>query len=435
MFAIFILSIQSAHAVEIATKTKRQPNIVLIMADDLGYGSLGCYGGKEFNTPHIDRLAKAGMLLTDFHSNGPMCTPTRAALMTGRYPQRCAWVDDAQLSPVFQNQRKKNIKQRWAWGISLDELTIAEVLNEAGYRTGLIGKWHLGYDFKFHPMNQGFDEFRGFIAGGVDYHSHIATSGLKELDWWDGKEIKNETGYSTDLLTRYANDFIIKHKDEPFFLYLAHASPHTPLQGRNPNKKQSAADTYKEMIEILDESVGSVVQVLREHDLEGHTLLVFCSDNGAASPSSISANGILRGKKGSMFEGGHRVPFIATWPGVIPSGTTNDQIVMTMDFFSTFTKLAQAQLPAGHSIDGIDLMPTLTGQAQKSKRTLHWLFGDSWAVRRGVWKLIGRGKNARQLINLHEDPTETGNHLRNKSDLADEMKALHNQWIKSVGDK
>ena len=150
-----------------AAAREGQPNIVLILADDLGYGSLGCYGSKQIRTPHLDRLAASGMRLTDFHSSGPMCTPTRAALMTGRYPQRCAWVPDEDLSPVFREQRRENPVQRWAWGIALSEQTIAETLREAGYRTGLVGKWHLGYDSRFHPMNQGFDEFRGFISGAV----------------------------------------------------------------------------------------------------------------------------------------------------------------------------------------------------------------------------------------------------------------------------
>jgi len=323
---------------EAETNTRR-PNIILILADDLGYGSLGCYGNTRIKTPHIDRLALNGIRLTDFHSNGPMCTPTRAALLTGRYQQRCAWVDDSELSPAFQEQRKKNVKQRWAWGISLDEITIADVMKQAGYRTALFGKWHLGYDFKFHPMDQGFDEFRGFIGGAVDYHTHIAESGLKELDWWENKEIKNDEGYTTDLLTKYATDFISKNKDTPFFLYLSHESPHTPLQGRDPSVKKTPANTYKEMIEILDESVGSIVTELRNHHLEENTLLIFCSDNGP-QVNFFTASGPLRGRKGSMYEGGHRVPCIASWPSKIPLGQTSDHQVMTMDFFPTFVKLS-----------------------------------------------------------------------------------------------
>jgi arylsulfatase A-like enzyme len=412
-----------------------KPNIVLILADDLGYGSLACYGSKQIRTPHLDRLAASGIRLTDFHSSGPMCTPTRAALMTGRYPQRCAWVPDEDLSPVFRDQRRQNPAQRWAWGIALAEQTVAETLRDAGYRTALFGKWHLGYDTRFHPMNQGFDEFRGFTGGAVDHHTHVATHGLKEPDWWDGREIRNETGYTTDLLTRHAVDFIARHKDRPFFLYLAHAAPHDPWQGRDPAAKKTPAETYKEMIEVLDESVDSVTAALREHGLEKNTLLVFCSDNGAAPPPGVAANGRLKGRKGSLHEGGHRVPFIAAWPGVIPAGSTSSLIAMTMDLFPTFAKLAGAELSALPRLDGIDLMPLLEGGKPGTGRTLHWLFGDTWAVREGPWKLIGKGAEASFLADLDADPAEKSNRLGEQRAIADKLTASHRQWIAETGDR
>lgn len=418
-----------------AAETVIRPNIILIMADDLGYGSLGCYGTKEIKTPNIDLLAAGGMRFTDFHSNGAMCSPTRAALLTGRYPQRCAWVPDEKLSPVFREQRKENLPQRWAWGISTDELTIAGVLRQAGYHTEIIGKWHLGYDAGFHPMNFGFDEFRGFVGGAVDYHTHIATHGKKELDWWKGREVKNEAGYSTDLLTKYATDFIGRNKDKPFFLYLAQAAPHDPWQGRDPRRKQSPAETYREMIEALDESVGTITAELGRNGLEKNTLLIFCSDNGAAAPKGVPANGRLQGRKGSMNEGGHRVPFVASWPGVIRAGTTNSQPVMTMDFFPTFAKLAGATLPDGRQLDGIDIMPFLKDQGIRTDRTLHWLFGNSWAVRKGVWKLIGKGNDPLTLVNLENDLQEKDNLLKQEPERVDELMRLHRAWIGSVGSK
>lgn len=412
-----------------------KPNIVLIMADDLGYGSLGCYGGSQFKTPNIDQLAAGGMRFTDFHSNGAVCSPTRAALLTGRYPQRCAWVADGDLSPVFRKQRQENPAQRWAWGISTSEVTLPGLLHQAGYRTGIIGKWHLGYDARFHPMNFGFDEFRGFVGGNVDYHTHVAGYGLKEEDWWNGRRIENEADYTTDLLTKYATDFISRHKEKPFFLYVAHGAPHNPWQGRDPHRKKPAAETYQEMIEVLDESVGAIRAALRQEGLEEKTLVIFCSDNGAAAPGGIPANGPLRGRKGSMNEGGHRVPCIISWPGVIPAGTTSSQTVMTMDFFPTFAKLAGAAPPEGHLIDGMDLLPVLQDETRKTERELHWLFGQAWAARKGPWKLTGKGVNPLTLVNVGLDPGEQNNLLKTQPGIADELLNLHRQWIGSTGAK
>lgn len=418
-----------------AAEAKERLNIILILADDLGYGSLGCYDNVEVKTPNLDRLAASGVRLTDFHSNGAMCSPTRASLLTGRYQQRCAWVPDEELSPVFREQRKQNPAQRWAWGISTNELTLPALLRQAGYRTALIGKWHLGYDVKFHPMNYGFDEFRGFMGGNVDYRTHIAGYGLKQLDWWNNREIKNEAGYTTDLLTRYATDSIVRNKEKPFFLYLAHAAPHDPWQGRDPARKQSPAETYKEMVKVLDESVGTVIEALRKYHLETKTLVIFCSDNGPAAPRGFAANGRLQGKKGSMLEGGHRGPFIASWPGVIPAESTTSQTVMIMDILPTFAKLAGVTLPANHQVDGMDVLPALTGRAGTSSRVLHWVFGDEWAVRKGAWKLVGKSTAALALVNLDKDIAEKKNLIQEQAKLADELHKLHREWIATVGDK
>ena len=410
-------------------------NIVLIMADDLGYGSLGCYGHKDIKTPNINRLAAGGVRLTDFHSNGPFCTPTRAALMTGRYQQRCAWVPDEELSPVFREQRKQNLKQRWAWGISTKELTIPALLGQAGYRTTLIGKWHLGYDSAFHPMNFGFHEFRGFVGGNVDYHEHVAGYGTKELDWWMDRKIENEQGYTTDLLAKHAADFIARNKAHPFFLYLAHGAPHDPWQGRDPAGKKPPAETYREMIEVLDESVGEVIAALHDNGLENDTLVIFTSDNGPAAPPGFSANGKLRGKKGTLYEGGHRVPFIASWPGVIAPGTTCGEALMSMDLLPTFAALAGAKAPADHVIDGIDAMPILKGTPPTGHRNLHWQSGNSWAVRSGPWKLSGSGGKSLTLVNLEKDIGEKHNRMKEEPERAEELMKLHREWIGSVGER
>jgi arylsulfatase A-like enzyme len=253
------------------------------------------------------------------------------------------------------------------------------------------------------------------------------------VDWWRGKQLENEPGYTTELLTQYATDFIARNKDGTFFLYLTHAAPHDPWQGRNPSEKKSPAAIYGEMIEGLDASVGAIVAALRRHQLEENTLLIFCSDNGGAPPRGVAANGRLQGRKGGMQEGGHRVPCVAAWPGMIPPGRTSGVTVMTMDFFPTFAQMAGAAIPPGHTIDGMDLMPLLRNQAGAADRDLHWLFGDAWAVRQGPWKLIGRGEAALSLVNLDNDPAEGGNLLREQPERVDRMMKLHRQWIAAVG--
>ena len=410
-----------------------RPNFIVILADDLGYGTLGCYGNKEVATPNLDRLAASGMRFTDFHSNGALCSPTRAALMTGRYQQRCVHVADDELSPVFREQRSKNPVQRWAWGISAKELTTPAVLRQAGYRTALIGKWHLGYDAKFHPMNYGFDEFRGFVGGNVDNHTHVAGYGTREVDWWKDRKLENEQGYATDLLTRYATGFIARNKDAPFFLTLAHGAVHTPLQGRGPAKKMSPAETYKEVIGALDESVGTVVAELRKHQLESKTLVIFCSDNGPAAPRGFAANANLRGKKDTLFEGGHRVPFIASWPGTISPGTTNGESWMTMDLLPTFANLAGAPLPADRPMDGVDITPIFQGRPATVHRDLHWQHGDAWAVRRGPWKLMGQNNKPSTLVNVESDISEKENLLTREPAHTAELMEAHKQWTRTLG--
>lgn len=307
------------------------------------------------------------------------------------------------------------------------------VLVEAGYRTALLGKWHLGYDERFHPMNYGFNEFRGFVGGNVDYHTHVAGYGLKQLDWWKDRQIENEQGYTTDLLTRHATGFIARNKQRPFFLYLTHGAPHNPWQGRDPNGKKPPAETYKEMIAILDESVGAILAALSEMKLEKNTLLIFCSDNGAAAPPGIAANAPLQGGKGSLLEGGHRVPMIASWPGVIAAGSTNDQPVMSVDFFATFVKLAGVEPRKGFQIDGADLMPLFKGGRQQPDRVLHWLHDGAWAVRRGAWKLTGKGDKALTLVDLGKDLGERNNLIEQEAALAEELLDLHRKWAGSVG--
>jgi len=392
---------------EARSRAAGKPNIILIMADDLGYGDIGCYGSEAIKTPNIDALAKGGMKFTDYHSNCPVCSPTRAALLTGRYQQRSG------IEGVVY--AKGPARQT---GLALEETTFAEVLKKRGYATALFGKWHLGYNVEFNPIRQGFDEFRGYVSGNVDFHSHIDGAGFD--DWWKNLEKVPEEGYTTDLITKHGVDFIERHKDHPFCLYLPHEAVHSPYQGRNDpperllgGKKgrkaqgQEITGAYKEMIEVMDEGVGRIVETVRRLGLERKTFIFFCSDNGATKQGS---NGTLAGYKGSLWEGGHRVPAVAYWPGKIEPGTTTNQTVLGMDLFATMASIAGANLPAGLKLDGVDLLGMMTKNENLPERTLFWRYRNEKAVRRGPWKLLARdGKTA--LYNLDED-------LGEKNDLA-----------------
>ena len=408
--------------------TEERPNIILIMADDLGYGDIGCYGSKKIHTPNVDALARGGLKFTDYHSNCPVCSPTRAALLTGRYQQRCG------IEGVIY--AKGPIRQT---GIALEETTFAEVLKKRGYMTGIFGKWHLGYNVEFNPAGQGFDEFIGYVSGNVDYHSHIDGAGFD--DWWKNLQKVPEEGYCTDLITNHGVDFIERHKDEPFCLYLPHEAPHYPYQGREDPperlsggrkgkkaKGQEITRAYKEMVEVMDEGIGRIVETVRRLGLERKTFIFFCSDNGATKNGS---NGVLAGYKGSLWEGGHRVPAVACWPGMIKAGTTTDQTVLGMDLFATMMSIAGAKPPADMKLDGVDLLPVLTENASLPERMLFWRYRKEKAVRKGPWKLLVQG-NRSKLYNLVQDLGEKENLAIAKPEM---VKALEDElaaWEQEV---
>jgi len=404
-----------------------RPNIIVIMADDLGYGDLGCYGSRIIKTPNIDALAEGGMKFTDYHSNGPVCSPTRAALLTGRYQQRCG------IEGVVTAAKHRHT------GMALKEVTFAEVLKKRGYTTGIFGKWHVGYSVEFNPVRQGFDEFIGYVSGNVDYHSHIDQVGIE--DWWkDSKKIPEE-GYSTDLITRHGIDFIERHKDEPFCLYLPHEAPHYPYQGRGdpPERLPSGktgrkakgaeiARAYKEMVEVMDEGIGRIVETVKRLGLERRTFIFFCSDNGATKNGS---NGALAGYKGSLWEGGHRVPAVVYWPGKIKPGTITDQTVLGMDLLATMTSIAGAELPAELSLDGVDLLPMLVEGKRLPERALFWRYRKEKAVRKGPWKLLVQGKGVR-LYNLDEDLGEKKDLARTKPAMVKALEEELAAWEQEV---
>ena len=403
--------------------------MVFIMADDLGYGDLSCYGNETIKTPHLDKLASTGVRCTDFHSNGAVCSPTRAALMTGRYQQRCG------VRGVVTAAKHRQV------GMSLDEWTMAEAMKELGYETALFGKWHLGYDAKFNPTHQGFDHFNGFVSGNIDYNNHIDQEG--HFDWWIQDELKDEPGYLTDLVTNHAIEFISKEREKPFLLVLQHGAPHYPIQGREhpgvrvigkpvkeqprPKLEKPREKVYADMIEVMDEGIGKIVAKLEQEGIRENTLLVFCSDNG---PARIGSAGPLRGQKASMWEGGHRVCGIFNLPGTLDKGIVCDSPILTMDMLPTFVAIAGGEVAEERKLDGIDVMPILKG-AEVDRGPMFWQQGKGFAVRDGKWKLVVY-PNGQSLFDLDADISEKNNLAKELPDRLATMVALLAKWKEEV---
>ena len=394
------------------------------MADDLGYGDLGCYDNENILTPHLDKLAKNGIRFIDFHSNGAVCSPTRAALMTGLYQQRVG----IQGVVTAKNHRHT--------GLSNKAFTIADFLKQQDYKTGIIGKWHLGYDTLYSPLNNGFDYFKGFVSGNIDYHSHIDQEA--HYDWWLGKDTLVEEGYSTDLITQSSIAFIDANKQHPFFLYVAHESPHYPFQARQDSadrtvggkfivqgSRQDKAVAYKEMIEIMDEGIGQLFAALEQQKLLENTLIFFCSDNG---PAAVGSSGSFKGKKGSLWEGGHRVPAIAYWKDKIQPSVRKEPL-MTMDIFPTIVDLVN---PVAERLvtDGQSFLPLLfsnPGIGSFPERVIFWRFKNQTAVRQDEWKLV-KTADELALFNLKKDPSEKHNLISDHPDKKKHLMEQLEQW-------
>lgn len=388
-----------------------KPNVVLILVDDLGYGDLSCYGAPDLQTPHINRIAAEGVRFTQFYANCPVCSPTRAALLTGRYP------DKVGVPGVIRTHRKNS------WGkVAPGAVFLPEVLREAGYHSALIGKWHLGLAAPDTPNGHGFDFFHGWLGDMMDDYFAHRRHGINYMRR-DGAEIDPE-GHATDLFTAWAADYIREQAaaKQPFFLYLAYNAPHTPIQppedwlakveAREPGIAPARAKLVA-LIEHMDAGVGKVLDVLDETGIAGDTLVIFVSDNGGQDDVGAN-NGPLRGAKQEMFEGGIRVPMCARWPGRIPAGAERGDAAMTMDLFPAVCAACGAEI--GHEIDGVDILPAIEdAAAPAAPRTLFWVrregghYGGQayYAVRRGPWKLLRNSPfEPLELYNLDDDPGE-----------------------------
>jgi arylsulfatase A-like enzyme len=420
---ISFLALFSGACVQEKDQTDR-PNIVLIMADDLGYGGIGCYGNSHIETPNLDKLAQEGLRFTDFHSNGAVCSPTRAALLTGRYQQRSGME-----GVIYVRGATREI------GMDTAVTTIADLLKDHGYRTGIMGKWHLGYDESYNPVQNGFDEFIGYRSGNIDYHTHYDNAGI--FDWYHNLDTVREAGYVTDLISDHSVEFIKKNKDNPFFLYIAHEAPHVPFQGRNdpgyrvPDQEfsyfgpvEDRHRAYKDMVEAMDEGIGRVVEAIRQTGLQEKTLIFFFSDNGGLQ--GYGDNGVLRGAKTTLWEGGHRVPAIASWYGKIDKGIS-DELIMTFDLFPTILAICQAVKPRDLILDGIDISPVLFHGKSLEPREVFWRYREQCSVRKDKMKLL-IADNDTLLFDLSNDIEESHDIAFDSIELLQVMLRSLKEW-------
>ncbi len=415
-----------------------RPNIIFVVADDLGYADLGCYGGREPVSPHLDALADAGLRLTQGYANSPVCSPTRFALMTARYQYR---LRGAAEEPINSRSRGST-----TLGLPPEHPTLPSLLRNAGYRTALVGKWHLGYPPAFSPLLSGYEEFFGPMSGGVDYFTHCDSRGTHDLWQSQGEQVSEhpQSGYLTDLLSQRAVDYVqhMAQQAAPFFLSLHYTAPHWPWETRDD--KALAAEvannlfhlhggnihSYRRMIAHMDEGIGHLMQALRTHGLADNTLVVFTSDNGG---ERFSDNWPLVGGKMDLTEGGIRVPWIAHWPKVIAGGGTSAQLCMTMDWSATMLHAAGVDADPRYPWDGVSLLPVLTDANHSFERPLYWRMKhrNQRALRLGPWKYLQVDEHE-YLFRLDQDERERSSRATLEPQRLQAMRAAWLDWNASM---
>ena len=407
----------------LSAQTQR-PNVLFILADDLGYGDLSCYGRPDYQTPVLDGLARQGVKFTSAYAAAPVCTPTRCAVATGRYPQR---LEVGLLEPLTPRDRDK--------GLPPEHPTVASLLHANGYDTGLIGKWHLGWRPEFGPNRHGYDEFFGILSGAGDYFTHWS-SDAGGADLWENLEPVERLGYLTDLLSERAIAFITRRRTNPFFLSLHYTAPHSPWEGPEdqaightthgdgPMVDGGSLKIYATMVKSMDAGIGRVLQALSRARLERSTLVVFTSDNGG---ERYSFNWPFSFQKMYLWEGGIRVPAIVRWPGTIPSNRISDQPVITMDWTATILAVTGTPPDAAYPLDGEDVMPVCKGTRPLYDRTLFWRTRTRAAARAGKWKYLD-DSGEEGLFDLSIDPGEKNDLRASHRDVFDRIRAEYSAW-------
>lgn len=409
----------------------QRPNIIYIMADDLGYGDLSGYGRKEYATPNLDKLASQGVKFVNAYSAAPLCTPARTAFMTGRYPAR---------TPVGLKEPLVKSKTDSAVGLTDEYPSIASLMKDAGYETALIGKWHLGFLPQHNPTKNGFDYFFGILAGAADYNSHKSGPVRHRAhDLYENDKPVYPEGYLTNLFTQKAVAFIEKPHNKPFFLTIAFNAPHWPWQGPSDKPYEDTIDfarngspaTYAAMMKSLDDGIGNIIKTLDDAQLSNQTIVIFTSDNGG---ERFSHNGGLSKAKWALWEGGIRVPAFVKWPGKIKEETITDQAAVTMDWTATILSAGGGKTHKNFPLDGIDLIPILTGKKKITQRTIYWRTfqrDKQKAVRMGEWKYL-QDEKGEYLFNLVADQEEKNDLKAQQQDIFNRLKKQYADWEKTV---
>lgn len=423
----------------IAKSASEKPNIVFVLIDDFGYADSEPYGAKDVHTPNMSRISASGIRFTDFYSNAPVCTPARVAFITGRWQQRYGfeWAM-GYAGEAFQREGDSMVRMddMHGAGLSADIPSLPKALRSVGYVTGAFGKWHLGYRDEFNPLHHGFDEYFGGLLGHFDYYNYHYYDGTYALR--DGLKPVKAEGYFTDLVNQRATNFVSRHAKgkKPFFLYVPHLAVHSPYQppGRpKPSVTQENIDkgdraAYVGMVEKVDEGIGMIIDELKANGIFEDTLIVISSDNGGAH---FSDNSPLFNRKTSIWEGGIRVPCMMSWPTRLSSGVVSSQVGITMDLTATFAAVAGADFPSGHELDGINLLPVLTGETTIKKRTLFWrtdsMGRKEKAIRHGQWKYV-RDTNLDLLFDLSVDVGERNNLFWRRQDIVADLKNRLAAW-------
>ncbi len=449
--AFLLLQICLSDAV--AAGPERPPNILLIVSDDQGWRDLGCFGRKDILTPRLDQLAREGVRATSFYVTWPACTPSRGSILTGRYPQRNGLYEMIRNDLVNYGHRFTEVEYavspEMTLGMDSREVMLSQLLRQAGYRCGAVGKWDSGRARRFLPLQRGFDFFYGFANTGIDYYTH-ERYGIPSMFRGNERTTADRGVYATTLFQREAARFLQENRDDRFFLYLAFNAPHSAstfadnaarpgagvgvqapkewLEKYPERNAQDGVTRYLAAVSCMDAAIGELLDLLRNLGLEQNTLVMFLSDNGG---SGNGGNAPLRAGKSALFEGGLRVPFIARWPGHIPANTETEELLTTLEVFPTLRAAAGVKQPPGLALDGFDMLPVLQGKAKSSRREMFWQMRESKAARVGSHKWVESAKGG-GLFDLSHDPGEKTDLSTAKPEVVDQLKERFAAWRKAM---